>query len=1230
MVIRPGLSILAMLAATASPAATLVVTSAADTASATCASTCTLRQAITAANATAAADTINFAITVPIRGEILISPASPLPTITQPLTINGYSQSGTRVNDDPNVSNAVLRIRLDGANAGSARGLAVCASGVAIRGLSITRFAQRGIAAGNDVAGGNCAAGNTLIEGNFIGLTSGGTLRLGNASGGILLRATATIGGSNPAQRNVIAEPGTGIVLGAGSAGSLVDGNLLGSDKQGNADLGGATGIFLIDDDNSAIGTVLPNTIRHSDRGISVSTDVRGVDLANNRISASGTLGIDLNNNGLTANDANDLDSGANDLQNFPLVTAAQRVPAGVALSGTLDVGHPGSLAYKLTTYASSACHPSGHGEGERILGQTSRNFSSTVETFSYTQITTDPLPPGTQITMTATRAGVGTSEFSACFALDPTPLVVNTTSDTADGVCNAAHCSLRDAIIASNAATGNGFQRIHFAIPPLAGTSEIAIAPTSQLPDITRTVTIDGYTQPGTATNSDPSISNAVIRIRIDGPGVASGLRAFRPCAAGVVIRGLSITRFGTAIEMCSTFLSSIAGNFIGLAADGVTEAFNNIGVLVNAGPVRFGGDTLADRNVLAANIGLALGPGSNGSEVDNNLFGSDLTGTAPRAGSTGIFANAGAASIDIGEQAPNAFRFYSKAISLAGNSGTALRFGRNTFSSHAALGIDLGDDGVTTNDQGDVDAGPNNLQNFPVLTLAERTDTGLRIVGNLDVPPGVTTVAVYASASCHGSGHGPGEQLLGLFATASLVFDQGLITDVDLVAFPQLTATATGAQGTSEMSACLAASDPPPGIAVDTASDNTTLNGGCDVTGDGNTCTLREAITLANAQAGSDAIRFAIPGDGPHVIAPVSPLPNITQGLSIDGYTQVGAVPNADPTASDAVIKIEIRGGSQPATLVTCTSGLVELRGLALNGGTVATVLRGAASNCPGPLRIRGSWLGFGADGASISGAVGVVARDPLTFGGQTLADRNVVGNYSKGLVIRDLATGSVVSANLFGRAPDQSQSADNTTSIELIDVSQVTVGDEGVARNRFFSGTTAILVAGANADFNRLYANQFIATTASTAIDLSTSTAPDGITANDVNDVDSGANEGQNTPILTDGAAGIGTITINGTLDVPAGIAAPVGYRLAFYRSVGCNDLSGSGNGRRGDLYLGSVEQAFASNAENFTVTINIAPSTGFITATATTPGGSTSELSNCLVAPRPDDVFADGFE
>ncbi len=56
-----------------------------------------------------------------------------------------------------------------------------------------------------------------------------------------------------------------------------------------------------------------------------------------------------------------------------------------------------------------------------------------------------------------------------------------------------------------------------------------------------------------------------------------------------------------------------------------------------------------------------------------------------------------------------------------------------------------------------------------------------------------------------------------------------------------------------------------------------------------------LRQAILDANANPGTDTITFNIPGAGPHTIAPLTALPEITDPVIIDGTTQPGA--SCDP---------------------------------------------------------------------------------------------------------------------------------------------------------------------------------------------------------------------------------------------------------------------------------------------------------------------------------------------
>ncbi len=90
------------------------------------------------------------------------------------------------------------------------------------------------------------------------------------------------------------------------------------------------------------------------------------------------------------------------------------------------------------------------------------------------------------------------------------------------------------------------------------------------------------------------------------------------------------------------------------------------------------------------------------------------------------------------------------------------------NSIHSNSALGINLIDDGdpasgVTANDPGDLDTGPNNLQNFPVLTSASSDGGTTTISGLLDTQPGDYRVEFFANASLDPSGNGEGETFLG-----------------------------------------------------------------------------------------------------------------------------------------------------------------------------------------------------------------------------------------------------------------------------------------------------------------------------------------------------------------------------------------------------------------------------------------------------------------------------------
>jgi hypothetical protein len=188
-----------------------------------------------------------------------------------------------------------------------------------------------------------------------------------------------------------------------------------------------------------------------------------------------------------------------------------------------------------------------------------------------------------------------------------------------------------------------------------------------------------------------------------------------------------------------------------------------------------------------------------------------------------------------------------------------------------------------------------------------------------------------------------------------------------------------------------------------------------------------LAQAILDANAQPGLDRIIFNIPGSGPHLIA-ISPtgLPDITDPIIIDGYTQPGAAPNALTIGDDAIIEIQIDGGTnmdRALVLKAGTEGSV-VRGLSITG--LITLDGNGLYGSGGAIRlidaggstIEGNFLGLLPDGTTVSGAhIGVeVVSNGNQIGGTAPAARNVITGNDYGIVL-DGPSGNKVEGNLIG---------------------------------------------------------------------------------------------------------------------------------------------------------------------------------------------------------------------
>ena len=794
------------------------------------AGTDSFRQAIIDANTNPGVDSIVFDIAG--TGVHTITPLTALPTITGATLIDATTDDSFAANSNRPA------IILDGNNL-VADGLVLGANadGSTIRGLIIRDFGSSGIWV-QPGADGNTIAGNYIGSLNASGTSAGAAE--GNSLAGIRVQGSDnTIGGTSALDRNVLSGNGnSGLSFGGGS-GNFALGNYIGVAADGTSAMGNAAhGVYVNGSDNNRIGGTAAgagNVIANNQSdGVAIVAPATGNAVLANSIYSNTGSGIDLADDGITVNDSpvnKDSDTGANGLQNFPIVAIADSGATGTTILGNLNSN--ANTNYRIEFFANRPAVADGsNGEGERYLGfvNVNTNDSGTLSANFNVLLAGVWVNARDRITATATvDLGNGnygsTSEFAANItATSSGVIVVDTTSDVANGNTSNminlgetrgadGRISLREAILAANnTANGGTPDKIVFAIPNsdarhfhyvndgvtgqvTAGNQtattarsdaelvnadpdfakswwSIQLSPTI-LPTITQAVIIDASTQTGFSGTPIVEINAAAVS--------AGDPNAFTLTTGSVTLRGFVINRAGDdAIEVdIGGNGNTIVGNYLGTDVSGSIALGNGYGITVKTDSNVIGGTSPLDRNVISGNT--SLGALSYGigfwQDADNNIVEGNYIGV----GADGVKALGNRQGITFQNTSDNN-RIGGTAVG-AGNvianstvngidvvAGVNNHFLGNAIYRNTSLGINLGTAGVTANDAGDGDSGANDLLNFPIITKVVQNGTNLDVTLVLDVPAGNYRIEMFQNPSgTDSSRYGEGQVFLGALSVTS-----------------------------------------------------------------------------------------------------------------------------------------------------------------------------------------------------------------------------------------------------------------------------------------------------------------------------------------------------------------------------------------------------------------------------------------------------------------------------
>ena len=874
------------------------------------------------------------------------------------------------------------------------------------------------------------SASGTDIRRNRIGTNAAGTAALTGASSAngiqLNLAPNTTIGATDGDGNVVSGKAGDGIRI-QDSTGVVVKANRIGTSLDGlSAIPNSGDGILTIGagtPPSATIGGIAAgdgNTIAHNaGAGVAVFASApTGIVIRGNAIYGNGGLAIDLGSDGPTANDVGDVDTGPNGLQNRPAVETATQSGSGAGLL-TVGIGLSGKLGtvYSLDVYAGPSC-----GTREWI-GTTDiqtapddptkirvAGSGSYVSTLSLGYTSNDGAPEFASATVTGPE---GTSELSDCTSISGTydqaqagpTFTVTSASDHAPDGCTTVDCTIREAVEAVNGSLYGFGNPATITIPgDVTGTVSLALTAggLGELPSIGKYgTTIDG---------------NDAFRLdgNGDGPGeVFYGLHTGQPA---VTVRDMVITRFqvGTAeVDVDSSIIGTDAASTPGLGNQaGVTGSLNAISV--------------TNSTISGNGVGIELS--QEGAGITGNRIGVAHTGSAAL-GNTGdgiVLDNLSEGEASIGPGNEIAFNG-GAGVHVSGGQGGKIR--ASSIHDNGGLGI-LVDGGASSEPAPTITAA--------TLGTGQVTVDVSAVLQPLDGAGSNTGfVDVFASPTCDAGGAGEGAAYLG-----SISATEGTTSYSDT--FPSaapagwvVTATLSGSQtgrSTSPFSSCVTLAN----LAFVVNSTADPGAGTCDAA----ECTLREAMTAANAAPGPSTIEFAIPGSGPHLIDAGSNLPDIGASVVIDGSTQSGY-------AGTPVVEVRgpVLGPEDTSQAFFVAAAAVTIRGLSI------TRWSEAVKTIAPDLTVQDSWIGVTPDGAVEANDTGsgivltssaasitssrIVARSNgvmvtgagasgNTIGGDSSAgEGNLIHGFSTGVSLESAGTGNRIQGNVIGLGPSGSPS-------------------------------------------------------------------------------------------------------------------------------------------------------------------------------------------------------------